>query len=158
MFNTGDSFLGTVQVTSDDLGFTGTIDGTIPPKESKILTYKTVIESTTNITASVEGNPTLDDGTDIPSAETVVASDPAGHRELQYSPSINIDNLVVIGNSGADSCGDARDYVEGPVRAKAWHNMIPTSLTFFCPKVWRIRYVLFPDNEHRGQLFGQHHH
>ena len=44
VFNTGDSYLGSVTVTSDDLGFTGSIEGNVPPQESKVLTFKTSIE------------------------------------------------------------------------------------------------------------------
>lgn len=119
--NTGDSYLGDVAISSVDLGYSHPVEGIIAPQDKVLVTFTASIDSSINITASVEANPTLEDGTDIPSAATVSSDDPAGQRELEYSPAITIDNLVAIGNGGDDACSSARNYVEGPVSRNQRH-------------------------------------
>jgi hypothetical protein len=132
--NTGDSYLSGLQIEISTLDYDLAVQGVVGPGESRSVAYTLPIEATIVATAKATANPTLgkdegrvsklnltnnntvtEDGTRIPSATTVMSSDPANQELIPYKPAISIDNLVYIGDGGSDGCASARDFVEGPV-------------------------------------------
>ena len=108
--NTGSFYLSDVTVTDDDLGVTQAdmtlLSGVMPlaPGASLVYYYAATIQNDLTNTATASGNPTDENGGDLPGLENPSATDTA--RVDKVAPAITLAKTVYIGhNSGADCPG-----------------------------------------------------
>jgi len=102
--NTGDTHLGNITVTDTDLDpdFTHTFTVNLAPGGSLTTHVETVISGDLENTADVTGNPTDEDGNDLPNLDEVVDEDIAEVDEV--SPGLELRKTVYLGHDGGASC------------------------------------------------------
>jgi hypothetical protein len=101
--NTGDSFLSSIVVVDDKLGFSTTIP-MLAPGVATTIPFTSTITAPLENTAKVTANPTLPDGTDIPGQPDVTDSDNSSVGVIAYKPTVTISNVVYKGADKGDSC------------------------------------------------------
>jgi|GEM_PF-2128844 len=103
--NTGDTWLDTITVTDADVDpiFVHTFTGLNLAPGGMVTTYtETVIDGDLVNTADVTGNPTDQNGNDMPEVDDVTDDDPAEVDEV--TPAIKLVKTVYFGHDGGTSC------------------------------------------------------
>jgi hypothetical protein len=116
--NTGKTHLNTVLLNNPDLSYNNESIGQLEPGETVTLAFATTIEKELKNVVTVTGNPTLEDGTDIPGND-VTASDDSAVGLADFKPSITIQNTVYLGDDNGASCASSGvESVTGPMDVK----------------------------------------
>lgn len=91
--NTGETYLKSIVVTNDDLGFSQTLPDTLAPGNSTLISFDGSITSSVVNTASAKATPIMEDGSSA-GLDDVSNSDGAEVVKLVFQPSIELTNTV----------------------------------------------------------------
>lgn len=112
--NLGDTYLDSINVTNDDLGFKTTIDPLEPGESIPVHLYVTgKITTDLNNTVTVVGNPVTEEGLDIPAEGNVEGAASSGVELLELPADIEIVNGNFLGEGGPAECVNATDMSTG---------------------------------------------
>lgn len=114
--NKGETFLDNVVIVNKDLKFDDTLVKDLAPGESITVAFPSMITSSLKNNAIVTGTPVTEDGTKIPDMAQVTWSDTSSVAELEYVPSIAINNRVYIGDDNGAACETAVESVTGKAK------------------------------------------
>ena len=111
--NNGQTYLSDVTLRDGDLNYTTGVGMLAPGQSVVVPLVKSILSNLTNI-ATVIGNPTFGNGTEVPDVADVNATDPSAVGILPFLPNITLSNTVYLGSDSAGaSCSAAVEYVEG---------------------------------------------
>ena len=116
--NKGNTYLNDVSLSNQALGLANITIAALAPGASTTYSVGGLITGTMLNMAIVKGSPRLQDGSNIPNAVDVSASDPSSITQSASKAAINIENTVYLGVDGGDACSNSTmDSVVGYLRS-----------------------------------------
>lgn len=103
--NTGDTYLGSITIDDTDLGINLTQDVLLAPGESTTIYYDGQINGDLVNTATASGNPTDDEGIDLPDVDNPTDDDTAEVEELACITSIG-DTIFLDSDADGEQAGN----------------------------------------------------